>query len=294
MGQKIGIPGFEMDELDFAAPTERTPHTGARLELDALVDTLGVDEVRVLTRIAMRLCVGSRLYGTLRLPSTPETSAAKRRARSSRTPSFTSPAPGSRPKARPDSPPMESPMKTMNSELTYTNFCHAFPPYFVPSKIEHELEWFYQRGEEDITKGKPWDPERRWSKIAHRIVQGWLSAMDEYDRDVLRVAYAKEPRPFELQRRLGRVTTVVVRLVALEAGWPHDPVEQKAHDMRTATRLAEEHADHGPRTVRRFIGPAVCVLRAAVRAYARERGRGPAMTSRISLLPEFKKTKEDK
>jgi hypothetical protein len=184
-------------------------------------------------------------------------------------------------------------MMTMDPSLKFTNSCHARPPYVVPSNIEYELEWFFARGERDMKEGKPWDPFRRWSTIAHRIIGGWLSTMDEYDRDILRVAYAREPRPLQLQRKLGRVTTVVVRLAALEAGWPSDPIEQKAHEMRTATRLASEHVEHGPRTVRRFIGPAVGVLRTAVRSYARERGRGPAMTSRISLLPAFRKTKED-
>jgi hypothetical protein len=55
----------DTDEVDCAAPTERTPHVGARLELDAVVDTLGPDEVRVLARIALRLRAGSFVYGNL-------------------------------------------------------------------------------------------------------------------------------------------------------------------------------------------------------------------------------------
>jgi hypothetical protein len=41
------------------------PQVGARLELDAILDTLGPDEVRVLARIALRLRAGSFVYGTL-------------------------------------------------------------------------------------------------------------------------------------------------------------------------------------------------------------------------------------
>jgi hypothetical protein len=54
-----------MDEVDDAAPTERTPHVGARLELEAILDTLGADEVRVLARIALRLRARSFVYGGL-------------------------------------------------------------------------------------------------------------------------------------------------------------------------------------------------------------------------------------
>jgi hypothetical protein len=58
---------LSMDEIDCDAPTERTPRVGARAELDAIADTLGADELRVLTHIALRLRVGSMVYGTLQV-----------------------------------------------------------------------------------------------------------------------------------------------------------------------------------------------------------------------------------
>lgn len=56
-----------MNETDFEAPTERTPRVGPRLELDAIADTLGADELRVLARIALRLRMGATVYGTLQV-----------------------------------------------------------------------------------------------------------------------------------------------------------------------------------------------------------------------------------
>jgi hypothetical protein len=186
---------------------------------------------------------------------------------------------------------MESPMM-MNSDLKTTYFSHVPFPYVVPFAIEWELEWFFQNGPKQARQGAPWDPEAEWSRTAYRVIAAWLSGMDAYDREVLRVAYAKEPRPLPLQRRLGRVTTVVVRLAALEAGWPSDPEERQALERRTATRLAGEHVEHGPRTVRRYVEPAVGVLRAAVRAYETQRGRGPAIVAMIAAPPESRKRTE--
>jgi hypothetical protein len=52
--------------------TTRTPplkkaRTPARTNLDAVVDRLGVDEIRVLTSIAERLLFGQKAYGRLEL-----------------------------------------------------------------------------------------------------------------------------------------------------------------------------------------------------------------------------------
>jgi hypothetical protein len=66
MGQNFEAPQKLMTTaFDCEAPTERTPHVAARLELDAVLDTLGADEVRVLARIALRLRAGSFVYGNL-------------------------------------------------------------------------------------------------------------------------------------------------------------------------------------------------------------------------------------
>lgn len=177
---------------------------------------------------------------------------------------------------------------TQNSLLTQLRH-----PYVVPSTIDDELEWFFQRSEEDCRDGKPWDPERRWSTIAHRVVGNWLAGIDRYDAEILRVAYATDPCPQNLQQRLGRVTTVVVRLAALDAGWPLELEEQKALERRTAMRLAWQFTVRGPSVLRPYVPSAVALLRTAVRAYGQQRKGGPSMTGRISTLPEFKKTKED-
>jgi hypothetical protein len=56
-----------MDSFDNGPDTERTPFTNARAALDTTLDTLGVDEVRVLGRIAERLKFGATQYGQLDL-----------------------------------------------------------------------------------------------------------------------------------------------------------------------------------------------------------------------------------
>jgi hypothetical protein len=178
----------------------------------------------------------------------------------------------------------------MDSNRHYTLFSHLPPPYVVPPAIESELEWFFGHDERDGEDQAIWHPDVRWGAIAFRTICGWLTAMDNYDAGVLKVAYGKGPRPVRLLRRLGRLTTVVVRLASVEAGWPDDPEEQRQLEERTATLLDEERADYGRRSVRRYVKPAMGVLRAAVRAYSRERGRGPTMVIQMSHSAEFKKT----
>jgi hypothetical protein len=185
---------------------------------------------------------------------------------------------------------MELPTTNMDNERTL--FSHVPPPYVVPDVIESELEWFFERGARDAEDAQLWDPDPRWGSIANRTIQGWLSAMDDYDAGVLKVAYSKGPKPLRLLRRLGRLTTVVVHLASVEAGWPEDPEEQRRLVERTATRLDEEHPEHGPRSVTRYIKPAVGILRTAVRAYARERGRGPSMVFRVSTPRRERAEKE--
>jgi hypothetical protein len=51
----------------FDDDTVPTATTLARMELDAVLDTLGGDELRVLTRIAERLEAGSDVYGPLKI-----------------------------------------------------------------------------------------------------------------------------------------------------------------------------------------------------------------------------------
>jgi len=164
-----------------------------------------------------------------------------------------------------------------SSNLEYTLSSHRLPPLVVSPTIESELEWFFEYREE---KGKPVlaaDASPSWEAIAFRTVDGWLSAIDAYDAAVLEAAYGKGPRPLGLVRRLGRLTGVVVRLASFDAGWPPDREEQRLLEERTATRLDEERAGHGPRSVTRYVEPAAGLLRTAVRAYSDKRGRGPSM-----------------
>jgi hypothetical protein len=160
--------------------------------------------------------------------------------------------------------------------------------YAVPSTLEDELDWFFIDGETHARGGKPWDPEGRWSAIACKVIRNWIAGMDRHDAEILTVAYARDHRPKNLQERLRRLTTVVVRLAAMEADWPSDPVEQKAHERRVANRLAWQYTLHGPSVVRPYVAPAAGLLRAAVRAYSEQRGRGPSMKFQVSMLPEFR------
>jgi hypothetical protein len=160
-------------------------------------------------------------------------------------------------------------------------------PYLTPPAIEGELEWFFARRDRGDVDYLPYYPDRDWDEIAYRTIRRWLAAMDDYDARVLDVAYSKGPRPPRLHARLGSLTTVVVRLASTEAGWPEDPEEQRSLELRMATLLDDERAVHGPRTVRRYIRPAAELLRAAVRAYARERGPGPSMVYAVTRLETF-------
>lgn len=171
----------------------------------------------------------------------------------------------------------------MNTQLDCTDSSRRSLPFLVSPVIESELEWFFERGESDSTDGWAMEPDGVWSTVAYRSIHGWLSAMDDYDAGVLKLAYSRGPRPLRLVRRLGRLTTLVVRLASVEAGWPEDPDERRRLEQRTATLLEEERAEHGPRSVTRYIKPAAGLLRTAVRAYARERGNGPSMLAAGSI-----------
>ena len=74
------------------------PESGANIsprdELAAIVDELGVDEVRVLARIAARLLRGAEIYGRLDVADDDARDFGKKPARRSRTASSTSPAAG--------------------------------------------------------------------------------------------------------------------------------------------------------------------------------------------------------
>ena len=50
-------------------PASKKARTSARTRLNAIVDQLGVDEIRVLTSIAERLLFGAGAYGLLELAS---------------------------------------------------------------------------------------------------------------------------------------------------------------------------------------------------------------------------------
>jgi hypothetical protein len=167
----------------------------------------------------------------------------------------------------------------ITSDAGYTCSSHRPLPFVVSPVIERELEWFFDRGEADRREGWAGEPDRVWCAVAHRAIGGWLSAMDAYDARVLDVAYSRGPRPLRLFKRLGRLTTLVVRLASIEAGWPENPDEQRRLEQRTATLLDEERAEHEPRSATCYVQPAAGLLRTAVRAYVAERGPGPCMVS---------------
>jgi hypothetical protein len=167
----------------------------------------------------------------------------------------------------------------LSSDAWNTSSSHRPLPFFVSPIVESELEWFFDRGEVNRREGWAGDPDRVCCAVAYRTIGGWLSAMDIYDARVLEMAYSRGRRPLRLLNRFGRLTTLVVRLAAVEAGWPEDPHEQRRLEQRTATLLDEERAEHAPRSATRYIQPAAGLLRTAIRTYAAERGRGPSMVS---------------
>jgi hypothetical protein len=139
--------------------------------------------------------------------------------------------------------------------------------FVVPPKLDHELEWFLEENQKPTrvlrlapkpgSPPAPPDPQEIKERIASAVIGGWLHAMDAYDADVLRCAYAPPgPQPRPHQKRLGRLAPLVARFASAETGCP-DAVDWRA--MKRHTRTARE------------------VLRAALRAYARERGNAPCM-----------------
>jgi hypothetical protein len=136
--------------------------------------------------------------------------------------------------------------------------------FVVPHKLDCELAWFVEKNAHGATgaplPADPSDPDQVWERIAYDVIGRWLRAIDAYDASVLRCAYAPpKPAPPRLEERLGRLSPVVARLAGGEPGWP-DAIDWRV--MKRHTRTAAE------------------ILRAAVRAYARERGRGPCMVYR--------------
>lgn len=155
--------------------------------------------------------------------------------------------------------------------------------FVVPPKLDRELEWFFEKHESAMNAPvAPDDLDAVWEQIAYKTIRRWLQAMDDYEAGVLVCAYASGPRPRRLQDRLGRLTTIVVRLVSAEEGWPRDPSERDKLEARVAARLEEEHARGVGRSVTRHVRTASDLLCAAVQAYGRERGRGPCMVQRVT------------
>jgi hypothetical protein len=155
--------------------------------------------------------------------------------------------------------------------------------FVVPCKLDFELGWFFEKHEDAM--GSPADPtnlDRVWEHIAYKTIRRWLCALDDYEAGVLRCAYASGPRPPHLEKRLGNLTTLVVRLASAEEGWPEDASERDKLEARVAARLEEEHARDEWRAVLRHARTASELLRAAVKAYSRERGRGPCMVQRVT------------
>ena len=131
----------------------------------------------------------------------------------------------------------------------------------VPSALDLELAWFID--ERLRTETTPWridpdDPDQRWEQTALTAIGGWLRALDPYDADILRCAYTPSDPGW---RSLGRLTGVFARFASAEPGWPD------AIDWRSAMR---------------HVCTAAEVFRAALRAYARERGPGPCMRHRVT------------
>ena len=131
----------------------------------------------------------------------------------------------------------------------------------VPPELDLELEWFIDKRVHEAAMAAALidrDPNRLWEKSAIAAIGGWLRAMDAYDADILRCAYAPVEPP---RRSLGRLTHVFARFAGAEPGWPD------AIDWRAAMRHVRTAAE---------------VFRAAVRAYARERGQGPCILHRVT------------
>jgi hypothetical protein len=136
--------------------------------------------------------------------------------------------------------------------------------FVVPPKLDRELGWFLEENQKPTPARRlapkpgsppaPPDPQEIKERIAGVVIGRWLRAMDTYDADVLRCAYAPPGAQPPHGKRLGRLAPLVARFASAEMGWP-DAVDWRA--MKSHTRTARE------------------VLRAALRAYARERGRAP-------------------
>jgi hypothetical protein len=131
----------------------------------------------------------------------------------------------------------------------------------VPPDLDLELDWFIDKHVHEVATTSLWidrDPKRLWEKSALTAIGGWLQAMDAYDADILRCAYAPAGSG---RRSLGRLTPVFARFASAEPGWPDAIHWQSAmRHMRTA-------AD---------------VFRAAIRAYASVRGHGPCLLHRVT------------
>jgi len=158
---------------------------------------------------------------------------------------------------------------------------------FTPrGPADRELEWFFTEAESDMGSRSnyvqslsyvpPTLPDdtldqRAEASHAQRTLLSWIRALEDFDAGVLKAAYAARRWPLLLRERFGRLTGLVVRLAAAEAGLPDDDAALAALEQRTALRL-NESTSANEEAVARLARRASPILKAAFEAYVRERG----------------------
>ncbi len=124
---------------------------------------------------------------------------------------------------------------------------------FRPSaEVDEELAWFFCAEDGDfasqsnfgrmlspVSEDGTWrTPEDHFAAVQrHRALRACLRSMPDRDAGVLQCAYAPSPWPARLQRELGRLTGIVVRLACDRATWPEQRGQQLALDAENADQL---------------------------------------------------------
>jgi hypothetical protein len=123
---------------------------------------------------------------------------------------------------------------------------------FAPSReLDEELQWFFMAEDgntypsnfgrmlSSVTDDGEWRTLEDHARAVrrHRVIRSHLKSITDSDAGVLQCAYAPVAWPSRLERELGRLTGVVVRLACDRVTWPEERGQQLRVDAENAEML---------------------------------------------------------
>lgn len=118
-------------------------------------------------------------------------------------------------------------------------------------EVDAELSWFFMAEDGNtypsnfgrmlasVTDDGEWRTLEEHARAVrrHRVIRSHLKSIHDSDAGVLQCAYAPVAWPSRLERELGRLTGVVVRLACDRATWPEERGRQLRLDAENAEML---------------------------------------------------------